>query len=119
MTTVSVSSQGDEGEKKRGTLPDKRLVKLIAKTHNPSRRMEDQRSRMPFTDQEELFMDLVGIIQSRRMDDQRASLAQLPSSSSRASLASESQREPELVTEEEFVELLFRCQVRASSSHHP
>lgn len=63
-------------------------------------------------------MDLVGILQSRRMDDQRASLVQIPSSSSRASLADETKekREPELVTEEEFVELVFRCQVRVTSS---
>lgn len=83
--------------------------------------MEDQRTRMPFTDQEELFMDLVGILQSRRMDDQRASLVQLPSSTSHSSLAEDAKdkREPELVTEEEFVELLFRCQVCARRSAQP
>lgn len=64
---------------------------------------------MPFTHQEELFMDLVGLLQSHRMDDQRASLISV-SSSSRSSLAKDVDV-PEPVNEDEFVELLFRCQV--------
>ena len=97
-------------KEKCSAIPDKQLVRLIVEAADPSRRLQDQRTRMPFTDQEEVFMDLVGVLQSRRMDDQRATLANLPSSSSHSSLTKDG-GVPEPVTEEEFVELLFRCQV--------
>lgn len=98
-------------KEKRSAIPDKQLIRLIVEAADPSRRLQDQRTRMPFTDQEEVFMDLVGLLQSRRMDDQRATLANLPSSSSHSSLNKDGGVPEPPVTEEEFVELLFRCQV--------
>ena len=114
---LSIQGDTDNMKEKRSAIPDKQLVRLIVEAADPSRRLQDQRTRMPFTDQEEVFMDLVGVLQSRRMDDQRATLANLPSSSSRSSLNKDGGVPEPPVTEEEFVELLFRCQVRRDLSH--
>ena len=73
--------------------------------------MDDQRTPLPADPQEEVFLNLLHQLQSARMDDQRASLYVRPLSS-RVEGSADCERES--LSEEEFVDLLFRCQVKAT-----
>lgn len=73
---------------------------------------------MPFTDQEQLFIELVGSIQCNRIEDQRAVLKKLAPSASLPSLVDgvfvDKKDAMEVLTDEEFMELVLKCQVRRS-----
>ena len=84
---------------------DEDLQAMIVKSQ--SRRLDDQRTPDP---QEEVFMSLVARLQGARMDDQRASLHL-------EQIVDEEYEKPQ--TEDEFVELLFRCQVRSGLVMYP
>ena len=71
--------------------------------------MDDQRTPLPADPQEEVFLNLLYQLQSARMDDQRASLYARPPS---ARVEASGDCEKEALSEEEFVDLLFRCQVK-------
>ena len=72
--------------------------------------MDDQRTPLPTDPQEEVFLNLLSQIQSSRMDDQRASL-HLHSSYPVSGGADPVAEEKQPLSEEEFIDLLFRCQV--------
>lgn len=76
--------------------------------------MEDQRTALPADPQEEVFLNLLYQIQSSRMDDQRASLCSRPASV-RMERPADCEKEP--LSEDEFVDLLFRCQVRGGDDN--
>ena len=71
--------------------------------------MDDQRTPLPADPQEEVFLNLLYQLQSARMDDQRASLYARPLSA-RVDVSADCEKEA--LSEEEFVDLLFRCQVK-------
>ena len=75
--------------------------------------MEDQRTPLPVDPQEESFLSLLTKIQSKRMEDQRASLhleATINPSPRIGSARAES-----VQSEDEFIDLVFRCQVCLNS----
>jgi hypothetical protein len=85
---------------------DEDLQSLIEESQ--SRRLDDQRTPLP--DSQDLFLNLLAQMQSARMEDQRASLHLMDSSvSNRTSIISMEDEKPQ--TEEEFLDLVFHCQV--------
>ena len=75
--------------------------------------MEDQRTPLPVDPQEESFLSLLTKIQSKRMEDQRASLHLEATINPSPRIASA--RVESVQSEDEFIDLLFRCQVCLNS----
>ena len=94
---------------------DDELLKKIQDCQ--SRRLEDQRTPLPLNPQEESFLNLVSSIQGSRLDGQRASLHLTDPSTSSPSPACESvSRKSGHLDDEEFLDLLYRCQVHYTRS---
>ena len=75
--------------------------------------MEDQRTPLPVDPQEESFLSLLTKIQSKRMEDQRASLHLEATINPSPRIGSA--RVESVQSEDEFIDLLFRCQVCLNS----
>ncbi len=76
-----------------------------------SKRLDDQRTPLPSDPQDEAFLNLVSSIQGSRLDEQRASLHLDTVDNKGSPLPCRNSTGRTTIDDEEFLDLLYRCQV--------